>query len=98
MPGAPKQDIDYRRRFYSHDYHPDDATNAISHATCTTAYDLNAAAIISVTQSGQTARMCSLGFRPGVPIIACTTSKEVFRQLSLAWGCDSHYHADEVQH
>ena len=80
-----EQDIDYRRRFYSHDYHPDDVTNAISHATCTTAYDLNAAAIISVTQSGQTARMCSR-FRPGVPIIACTTSKEVFRQLSLAWG------------
>ena len=80
-----EQDIDYRRRFYSHDYHPDDVTNAISHATCTSAYDLNAAAIISVTQSGQTARMCSR-FRPGVPIIACTTSKEVFRQLSLAWG------------
>ena len=80
-----EQDIDYRRRFYSHDYHPDDVTNAISHATCTTAYDLNAAAIISVTQSGQTARMCSR-FRPGVPIIACTTSKGVFRQLSLAWG------------
>ena len=79
-----EQDIDYRRRFYSHDYHPDDVTNAISHATCTSAYDLNAAAIISVTQSGQTARMCSR-FRPGVPIIACTTSKEVFRQLSLAW-------------
>ena len=80
-----EQDIDYRHRFYSRDYHPSDVTNAISHATCTTAYDLNAAAIISITQSGQTARMCSR-FRPGVPIIACTTSKGVFRQLSLAWG------------
>ncbi|MEI3578744.1 MAG: pyruvate kinase alpha/beta domain-containing protein [Acutalibacteraceae bacterium] len=73
-------------------------TNAISHATCTTAYDLKAAAIISVTQSGQTARMSSR-FRPGVPIIGCTTSKEVFRQLSLAWGVTAaDDRADEDQH
>ena len=77
--------IDYRERFYHQDYAPDDVTAAISHATCTTAYDLSAAAIISITQSGQTARMCSR-FRPGVPIIACTTSEGVYRQLSLAWG------------
>ena len=80
-----EQDIDYRSRFYKSDYPLDDVTNAISHATVTTAYDIGAAAIISVTQSGQTARMCSR-FRPGVPIIACTTSLEVFRQLSLSWG------------
>ena len=77
--------IDYRERFYHQDYALDDVTAAISHATCTTAYDLSAAAIISITQSGQTARMCSR-FRPGVPIIACTTSEGVYRQLSLAWG------------
>ena len=81
-----EKDIDYSREFKPRRLaERPDVTNAISHATCTTAYDLNAAAIISVTQSGQTARMCSR-FRPGVPIIACTTSKEVFRQLSLAWG------------
>lgn len=60
-------------------------TNAISHATCTTAMDLNAAAIITVTQSGHTARMISR-FRPACPIIATTTSPKVQRQLSLAWG------------
>lgn len=80
-----EEDIDYRNRFYKGDYVLDDVTNAISHATCTTAYDIGAAAIISVTQSGQTARMCSR-FRPGVPIIACTTSLAVSRQLSLSWG------------
>ncbi len=60
-------------------------TNAISHATCTTAMDLNAAAIITVTQSGQTARMISR-FRPSCPIISTTTDKRVQRQLMLSWG------------
>ena len=45
-----------------------DITNAISHATCTTAIDLNAAAIITVTQSGRTARMISK-YRPDCTII-----------------------------
>jgi pyruvate kinase len=60
-------------------------TNAISHATCTTAMDLNAAAIVTVTQSGRTARMISR-FRPDCPIIATTTSPRVQRQLNMSWG------------
>ena len=60
-------------------------TNAISHATCTTALDLKASAIITVTQSGHTARMISR-FRPACPIIATTVSPRVHHQLSLSWG------------
>lgn len=60
-------------------------TNAISHATCTTAMDLNAAAIITVTQTGHTARMISR-FRPSCPIISTTTDQRVYRQLMLSWG------------
>jgi pyruvate kinase len=60
-------------------------TNAISHATCTTAQDLSASAIITVTHSGHTARMISR-FRPHCPIIATTISPRVQRQLSLSWG------------
>jgi pyruvate kinase len=60
-------------------------TNAISHATCTTAMDLSAAVIITVTQTGHTARMISR-FRPACPIIAATTSPMVQRQLNLSWG------------
>jgi len=60
-------------------------TNAMSHATCTTALDLKASAIITVTQSGHTARMISR-FRPECPIIATTVSPRVQRQLSLSWG------------
>ncbi|KAI4453463.1 pyruvate kinase [Holotrichia oblita] len=59
--------------------------NAISHATCTTARDLKAAAILAVTLSGKGARYISR-FRPAVPIIAVTPYEKVYQQLSLAWG------------
>lgn len=60
-------------------------TNAISHATCTTAHDLGAAAILTVTKSGQTARFISK-FRPSCPIIGCTPDEQVYRQLNMSWG------------
>ncbi len=60
-------------------------TNAISHATCTTAIDLKASAIVTATASGHTARMVSK-FRPEAPIIAATTTEKVMRKLALTWG------------
>ncbi|WP_101773913.1 pyruvate kinase [Peptostreptococcus faecalis] len=60
-------------------------TDAISHATCTTAKDLGAKAIITSTSSGYTTRMVSK-FRPQAPIIAATNDEKVMRKLSLVWG------------
>ncbi|MCX7842899.1 MAG: pyruvate kinase [Clostridia bacterium] len=78
--------MDYWKRFSGIQYDMvTSVTNAISHATCTTAMDLKAAAIITVTQSGHTARMISR-FRPACPIIATTVIPRVQRQLSLSWG------------
>lgn len=78
--------IDYWARFSKMQYEMvANVTNAISHATCTTALDLRAVAIITVTHSGHTARMISR-FRPQCPIIATTVSPRVQRQLSLSWG------------
>lgn len=81
-----EQDIDYKGRFKKREsiMNPD-ITNAISHATVTTAHDLNAAAIITVTKSGQTARMISK-YRPSCPIVGGTTYPHVCRQLNLSWG------------
>jgi pyruvate kinase len=62
-----------------------DITTAISHATCTTAMDLNAAAIITVTMSGFTAGMISR-YKPGCTIIGCSVNPRVCRQLNLSWG------------
>jgi pyruvate kinase len=58
---------------------------AVSHATCETARDLDAAAIITPTASGYTARMIAK-HRPRAPIVAVTPSPMVQRQLCLYWG------------
>ncbi|HHW94347.1 MAG TPA: pyruvate kinase [Mogibacterium sp.] len=60
-------------------------TNAISHATCITASDLKAKAIITATASGYTARMVS-SYRPESPIIAATNNDKTYMQVSLLWG------------
>jgi len=60
-------------------------TDAISHATVQVATELAAAAIITPTQSGWTARMVSK-HRPASPIIAITTNESVARRLNLLWG------------
>lgn len=60
-------------------------TNAISYAACTTALDLNASAVVAVTDSGFAARMVSR-FRPTCPIVAVASTQKVWRQLNLSWG------------
>lgn len=65
--------------------HIQNVPNAISLATCTTASELNASAIITATQSGHTARMVSK-YRPACPVIAVTSSDKVSRKLALNWG------------
>ncbi len=81
-----EEDIDYMKRFFTRerDSNPD-ITDAISHATCTTAYDLNAGAILTVTKSGKSARMVSR-YRPSCEIIGCAVTEKVWRQLNLSWG------------
>ena len=62
-----------------------DMTNAISHATCMTAIDLKAKAILAVSVTGRTARMISK-YRPECLIAGCSTSEQVCRQLNMSWG------------
>ncbi len=79
-------DIDYASRFHRlESARENNITNAISHATCTTAMDLNAAAIITVTMSGFTAEMLAR-YKPTCPIIACSIERQVCRQANLLWG------------
>lgn len=81
-----ERSINYVKRFSIREV--EDApsvTNAISHATCTTAHDLHAAYIITVTKSGTTARMLSK-FRPATDIIGCTTDPQIQRQMNMSWG------------
>ncbi len=78
--------INYIDRFNKLDIHErPDVTSAISHAACTTAHDLGASAIITVSKSGMTSRMLSK-YRPDCPIISGTPSERVWRQTNMSWG------------
>lgn len=81
-----EQDINYGARMKKRDIMVNpDITNAIAHATCTTAMDLNAAAIITVSKSGRTARMVSK-YRSDCLIIGGCVDEKVCRQLNMSWG------------
>ena len=93
-----EKSIDYWKRFNAFNATRGDSVasvaNAISHATCTTAQFLKAAAVVAVTISGRTARLISR-FRPACPIIATTVSQRSYRQLALSWGV-APYLVDQV--
>jgi pyruvate kinase len=82
-----EQSLDYKKilREKAHSITEKGVTFAVSHATCTTANDLEAAAILTATASGFTARKVAK-FRPKAPIIASCTSEEVRRKINLVWG------------
>ena len=80
-----EQTLDYNKILKENSKNNNTVTDAISHATCSTAVDLNASAIITSTSTGYTARMVSK-FRPNCPIIATTNNEKVMRQLGLSWG------------
>lgn len=80
-----EKELDYGKSLHSFSGRKITVANAISHSSCTTAFELQAAAIITPTQSGSTARMISK-FRPKAPIIAATSDMEVMRKLCLSFG------------
>ena len=75
----------YRKRFLNADFKIQNNLDAISHATCAMAIDVDAKGIVVCSVSGRTARMVSR-FRCPVDIIGMTTDKKVWRKLSLSWG------------
>ena len=77
--------INYTGRFLREKVKNNTITDAVCHASCTTAIDLNASAIVALTLTGHTARMISK-FRPNCPIIAATTNENNYHQLALSWG------------
>ena len=60
-------------------------SDAISHAVCEIATNLNISIIMTMTHSGSTARMISK-YRPKATIFALTPFNEIVRQLQLIWG------------
>ena len=77
--------IDYRSWFRSTDFRIRNILDAVSHATCAMAIDVNAKYIVVSSLSGQTARMVSR-FRAPADIIGMTTSERAWRKLNMSWG------------
>lgn len=65
--------------------HAPDATDAVAQAAVELARDLDARAILALTETGGTARRLS-AHRPSVPVIAATPRQEIARSLALPWG------------
>lgn len=80
-----ENNIHYNKRFLTREFKIKNTVDAISHATCGMAIDIDAKAIAVCSISGITARMVSR-FRPSVPIIGITTNEKSWRRLSLSWG------------
>ena len=80
-----ERSIDYRKMFRDSDFIIRNSVDAISHATCGMAIDINAKAIAVSTISGMTARMVSR-FRCPIDILGITTEETTWRKLALSWG------------
>lgn len=77
--------IHFIKRFRNTEFHIKNTVDAISHATCGMAIDLDARVIVACTLTGITARMISR-FRPPMDIIGLTTDRKAWYKLSLSWG------------
>ena len=77
--------IDYTARFRTQDFVIRNRVDAISHAACTMAIDLDAKAIVVTSLSGLTVRMVSR-FRPSITILGLATQKKAWYKLALSWG------------
>ncbi len=80
-----EKNIHYSTRFYKHDFRIKNRLDAISHATCGMAIDINAKGIVVYSNSGLTVRMVSR-FRVGTDIIALATNEQIWYKLALNWG------------
>lgn len=82
---------DLRPQPHSPSFHSD----AICYSACKIANDVEANALIGMTESGYTAFMLS-SYRPSSPLYIFTKEKSLVNQLSLSWGVRAFYYAEEV--
>lgn len=80
-----EQKINYKKRFRKTEFEIHSNIDAVSHATCSMAVDINAKCIVVSSITGQTARLVSR-FRSPAPIIGMTTTEKVWRKLNMSWG------------
>lgn len=78
-------EVNYWKRFDENDdVELDTLAKNVAYATCVTAKNMKADAIVCYTHSGNTARNLA-GLGAGCPILAITDNKRTFHQLGLVW-------------
>ena len=80
-----EQHTSYKQKFLTSEFRIGGNLDAVSHATCAMAIDVNAKGIVVCSVSGKTAMMVSR-FRCPVDILGMTTDDKVWRKLGLSWG------------
>ena len=80
-----EENIDYKKRFRNTELKMMNSSDAMSHAVCSLAIDVDTKAIVVCTKSGATARMVSR-YRCPKPIIGLTPDKKAYHKLALSWG------------
>jgi pyruvate kinase len=73
---------------------PSILSDALCYSGCKIAKDINADALLGMTQSGYTAFMLS-SYRPKVPLFIFSKERSLINQLSLSWGVRAFYYAEE---
>ncbi|MBL0883493.1 MAG: pyruvate kinase, partial [Chitinophagaceae bacterium] len=81
---------DLKPQPHSPSFHSD----AICYNACKISEDVDAQALVGMTQSGYTAFMLS-SYRPSSPLYIFTKEKSLVNQLSLSWGVRAFYYAEE---
>ena len=89
-----KEEIVYNKNLIPQPHSPSFLSDALCYNACKIADDVNAHAIIGMTQSGYTGFMLS-SFRPKSPLYIFTKTQSLVNQLSLSWGVQAFYYDKE---
>ncbi len=77
--------VSYTKRFRDTEFEMQNVVDAISHAVCGMAIDIDAKVIVVCSLSGRTVRMVSR-FRSPTDILGVTTNEKSWRKLAMSWG------------
>jgi pyruvate kinase len=89
-----KEEIVYNRNLVPQPHSPSFLSDALCYNACEIAHDVNAAALVGMTQSGFTGFMLS-SFRPKSPLFVFTKTQQLVNQLSLSWGVKAFFYEKE---
>jgi pyruvate kinase len=89
-----KEEIVYNRNLVPQPHSPSFLSDALCYNACEIAKDVDAHALIGMTQSGYTGFMLS-SYRPRSPLYVFTKTHTLVNQLSLSWGVQAFYYTEE---